>query len=592
MNKFKVALLFTITLLSGILVNAQSIDEGKKNVYYEKWRSAKAIFEKLLAANPANADAAYMLGLVYLSSDDLRDVAAAKDVLRKGLEANANSALLIAGMGHVELMEGKTQDARNRFETAISLSQGKSIPVLNAIGLANGDFDSKNGDPAYAIEKLKQATTIKGFKDPETYCLLGDAYRKLLDGGSAITSYQNALGINPNYARASYRAGKVYQTQGITQQDVYMKYFEDAMRQDPNYIPVYYNLYQSLYTTNVGKSAEYLEKYLNLMGSDEPQACYYRSTIKYAQGLFADAVTQSESCIAVGGANPDARLFGLIALSKDKLNDSAGAVTAYEKYFSLAKPEKIGSGDITTYVRNLLKFPGKEAVAGELVDRGVTMDSTEAGKVSLYRAMIAAYEPQKKFAEAAVWYKKIVDIKKNPTKTDLFNAGTNFSRGGNFQASIDMWNLYASKYPNETYGYYMTAVTQAKIDTSMTLGLANPSYQKVIDLGEAQWATDSVKVKTHLLNAYKYFIQYAANFQKDRKIALEYVNKYLVKEPADAEMLSIQKQLSAAPAPRTAPPATRPATGTKPAGGGTQPAASSAKPAASAATKPVPPKKK
>lgn len=571
MNKIKAVLLLAVVMLTAGFAKAQSLEDGKKFFYYEKWRSAKAAFEKLVAANPANAEAAYMLGLVYIKSDDLKDVAAAKEVFRKGLEASSNNALLIAGMGYVELLEGKKDDARNRFETAISLSQGKNVAVLNAVGLANGDFDSKNGDAAYAIEKLKQATTLKGFKDPETYCLLGDAYRKFLDGGSAITAYQNALTINANYARASYRIGKVYQTQGAAQSEIYMKYFEDAMRQDPNYIPVYYNLYQLLYNTNVGKSAEYLEKYLTLKGSDEPQSCYYRATIKYAQGLFNDAITQADACIAAGGASPDPRLYGLKGYAYDKLNDSVNAVATFKKFFETEKPEKIGSTDITVYVKNLLKFPGNEAVAGDLVDRGVTMDSTEAGKVSLYKAMVAAYEPQKKFAEAAVWYKKIVDIKKNPTKTDLFNAGTNFSRGGNYQAAIDVWTLYTTKYPNETYGYYMTGVTQAKIDTTMALGLSNPSYQKVIDLGEAQWATDSVKVKAHLLNAYKYFIQYAANVQKDKKVAADYCAKYLVKEPTDAEVQGILKMLSSAPPPKPTPPA-KPATGTKPATGAAKPA--------------------
>ncbi len=83
-----------------------------------------------------------------------------------------------------------------------------------------------------------------------------------------------------------------------------------------------------------------------------------------------------------------------------------------------------------------------------------------------------------------------------------------------------------------------------------------------------------------MLNAYKYFIQYAANVQKDKNIALDYVNKYLVKEPTDAEMISIQKQLTAAPAPKQPaqrPAAAKPPTGTKPAGG-TQPAASNTKP--------------
>ena len=68
-----------------------------------------------------------------------------KHCINPNLATNPNSPLLIAGMGHIELIEGKKQDARNRFETAISLSQGKSIPVLNAVGFANANPDSKMG---------------------------------------------------------------------------------------------------------------------------------------------------------------------------------------------------------------------------------------------------------------------------------------------------------------------------------------------------------------------------------------------------------------------------------------------------------------
>ena len=310
MNKIKAAVFFLTTIVVVNFVKAQSIEDGRKFLYYEKYKSAKNVFDKLLAANPNNVDAAYWLGQT-LITQETPDIAAAKKLYQTSLAANSNSALLTAGMGHIELLEGKTQDARNRFETAISLSQGKSIPVLNAVGAANADFESKNGDGAYAVEKLKLATTLKGFKDPETYCLLGDAYRKLIDGGSAVTAYQSAVAINPAYARAKYRMGKVYQTQGTSQSEIYMKYFDDAIAADANYIPVYQNLYKLFYTTNVVKSAEYLEKYLNLMGADEPQACFYRTTIKYAQGLFADAIAQADQCISAGGNTPYPNLFGV-----------------------------------------------------------------------------------------------------------------------------------------------------------------------------------------------------------------------------------------------------------------------------------------
>jgi len=571
MNKIKAALFFVTAVLFVNFVTAQSIEDGKKFLYYEKYKSAKNVFEQLVAANPNNVDAVYWLGQTMIRPDDNKDIAGAKALYQKALAANSNSALLTAGMGHIELLEGKTQDARNRFETAISLSQGKSIPVLNAIGFANADFDSKNGDAAYAIEKLKLATTLKGFKDPETYTIMGDAYRKLADGGSALTAYQSALAIDPKYARAPYRIGKIYQTQGSTQSDIYMQYYNQAIALDPNYTPVYQTLYDLYYKTNVVKSAEYLEKYLTLMGGDEPQACYYRSTIKYAQGLFAESITQADACIAAGGASPDPRLYGLKGYAYDKLNDSVNAVSSFAKFFELQKPEKVGPTDIETYVKNLLKFPGNESKAATLIERGITFDSTEAGKVTLMRQMATRFELQKQYSDAATWYKKILDTKKAPTKTDIFNYANNLSRAGNYQGAVDAWGLYTSKYPNETYGYYMTAVTQSKIDTTMTQGLAAPSYQKVIDLGEAQWATDSAKVKAHLLNAYKYFIQYAANVQKDRKAASDYAAKYLVKEPTDTEVADIKKQLDA-PArtvPATRPPATRPATGNTKSGGGT-----------------------
>lgn len=562
MNKIKAALLFLTTMLVANFLHAQSVEDGKKFLYYEKYKSAKAVFEKLVAANTNSVDAVYWLGQTLIGLNKDEDIAGAKELYRKTLEANSNSALLTAGMGHIELLEGKTQDARNRFETAISLSQAKSVAVLNAIGLANGDFDSKNGDAAYAIEKLKLATTLKGFKDAETWALLGDAYRKASDGGSAQRAYESALIINPNYARAKYRIGKIYQTQGPTQKEIYMKYFNEAIALDANYSPVFNNLFNLYYYIDVNKASEYLDKYLTAMGDDEPKSCFFRATIKYAQGLNKEAIAKADECIAAAGASAYSKLYGVKGYAYDKLGDSVKAKEGFDMFFKTAKPADIGPTDIITYSNILLKFPGNETLAGSLIEKGIALDTSEAGKVALMKVMASRYESQKMYLDAANWYKKILDTKKAPSKTDIFNASINFSRGGNFQTAIDGWNSYITKYPAETYGYYMTALSQEKMDTTMAMGLAAPSYQKVIDLGEAQWAADSAKVKTHLLNAYKYFIQYIYNVKKDKKAASEFAARYLIKEPADAEMIALKKQFDA---PTRIAPATKPKPGGKPA---------------------------
>ncbi len=87
---------------------AQSIDDGKKFLNYERYNSAKDVFSKLVAANPNNVDAVYWLGQTYLQNTDNTDTAAALALYQKTLQANPNSPLIMTGVGEVELMQGKT----------------------------------------------------------------------------------------------------------------------------------------------------------------------------------------------------------------------------------------------------------------------------------------------------------------------------------------------------------------------------------------------------------------------------------------------------------------------------------------------------
>ena len=536
---------FTLFLLSAIIAvnfsQAQGIEEGKKFLYYEKYNSAKNVFQQLVNANPNNAEAAYWLGQTLIAPEEDKDIAGAREVYRKALAANNNNALLTAGMGHVDLLEGKTQEARNKFETAISLSGGKNIDVLDAVGFANGDFDSKLGDANYAVEKLKQATNLKGFKDARILTDLGDAYRKLGDGGSAQRTYEAALAIDPRYARAAYRIGRIYQSQGYSQQDIFLKYYNDAIALDPNYTPVYFTLHQYFYETDVVKSAGYLDKYLAAKGSDEMNSCFLKAQMKFAQGLFAEAITAADNCIA-GNANPYPNLYGLKAYSSYKLGDSVNAKTAFDLYFQKQKPEKIGPRDKFTYAEILLKFPGNEVLAGTYIDQAVALDSTEAGKVALLKSVASTYEKRNNYNAAADWYKKILSIKKTPTKTDLYNAGYGYYRVSNYPAAIDIFNLYTQKFPDDIFGYYMMGKAYWGIDTVMTMGLANPSFEKAIQVGEAY--PDKSKIIPHLMGSYKYMIAYAANIEKNKELALSYADKAIALDPTDQEVVTNREAIS------------------------------------------------
>lgn len=540
MNKIKAGVFILVALLAANFVKAQTIEDGKKFLYYERYKSAATTLQQLVNANPNNVEAVYWLGQAKLRPE-VKDIAGAKELYRKTLEANSNSALLLAGMGHVELLEGKTQDARNHFETAISLSKGKDVAVLNAIGFANADFDSKLGDAGYAVEKLKQATAIKGMKDPDVYTNLGDAYRKFADGGNALLSYQAALGLDPKYARAAYRIGRIYQTQGPSQADIMMQYYNQAIALDPNYAPVFYTLFQYNYDINVPKSAEYLDKYLAAMGSDAAdQACYLQSSLLYAQGLFQQAVDKASGCINSGDAN--VRLYGIQALGYNRLGDSVKAKAAFETYFAKQKPELIGAGEKTMYAQVLLKFPGNEALAGQYIDQAVAAETTEAGKVALLKPIAVAFEGKKQYKDAADWYNKIIAVKKAPSKIDLYNAGYNYYRANEYQKSIDIFNTYIQQYPDESFGYYLNGKNYSKLDSLDVSGNALRNYTAIINMADA--IKDKPGEKDRIKGSLQYLIEYYANVKASKDSALFYTDKGIAFDPADSNFVNIREQIN------------------------------------------------
>jgi tetratricopeptide (TPR) repeat protein len=283
----------------------------------------------------------------------------------------------------------------------------------------------------------------------------------------------------------------------------------------------------------VVKSAAYLDKYLKAKGTDEPNACFLVAQIKYAQGLFAEAITSSDNCIA-GNPNPYPNLYGVVAYSAYKLNDSVRAKTSFDMYFQKQKPAKIGSRDYYTYADVLLKFPGNEALAGTFVEKAVELDSTEAGKVALLKSVASTYEKRLQYADAAEWYKKVLNIKKVPSKTDIYNAGYSYYRVGKFAPAAEMFEVYTQKYPEDIFGYYMMGKSLWGIDTVMKYGLANNAFLKSIEVGQAY--PDKSKITAQLLTGYKYMIAYSANIEKNKENALNYINIAFLLDSTDQEI--------------------------------------------------------
>jgi Flp pilus assembly protein TadD len=564
-------------------LKAQSIQEGVNHLYADRVKTARQTFEKIVAANPNNLEAVYWLGQ---SEIEMNDIAAADQLYSKTLNANGNAPLILAGKGEVNLFQGKKDEARQMFETAINLSsnskKGPDPAILNAVGRAN--IVAKNGDVVYAIDKLKLAVD-KDPKNADIFLNLGDAYRKVQDGGQAVSNYDKALQANPTLARAVYRKGMIYYTQ--KNWEIYEPLMQQAITIDPKFAPAYYELYyyNLLWKKPVDlNTAQDFANKFNANTEPDPQNDYLRIQTIFAQGQMALSTKDSAQGIAklkesisgaknlittVGEQQILPRTYKLIAIASLGIKDTATAREYIDKYFAKEKSENIVSNDYFVKGRIYSNSLANEALVMESYKKGTAMDSVYATKYNnlIDEVQIYKKQPGKKCFEAGL-LSLIYQIKKENNKTidqrDLFGPAYTYYLCGNITKADTLARTYITAFPDSIYGYYLVGNIQAIIDSTMTLGLAVPFYEKTLTIAE----TDKVRFKQQGIKTAGYLAGFSNNVKKDKTAAIAFLDRGLAFDSTNAEFLK-NKDILSKPPPKTNPPSkttpTKQSAATKPA---------------------------
>ena len=537
---YKLIFSLTLTMVFGIEISsAQTIQDGKKLLLQQRYQSAKSTMEKVLAAGPTNPESIYWFSQVLL---EMKDVNGAKEALRKGMEgANGSNPLLLVAMGQTELAEKKVNDARQRFETAISLTKAKDIAVLVAIGKANLE---DGGDPAYGIEKIKTATLIKNFKDAMAHVYMGDLYRKMMDGGGAVSSYENALLVDPKLAIAKYKIGKVYLTQGNEQRDIFLAKFNDAITDDPTFSPALYDLYAYYFMRDVNKASQYFNQY-KANADAGPALDYEEASLQFAAGDFNNAIKKADALLQAQGSNADARLYRLKGYSFDKLGDSLNAFSFLETFFQNAKPEQINPDNYIVAALNAAKLKSDPAKIDYYFGMSIDSDTLLANKLDYAKKASDFYKRAGNTAKSAQWLTKILSINPKLSKVDLYNAGFENFKATQYQLADSIFSVYKTQFPNEVYGHYWSFRSRSVIDSTMELGLAVPDCEKFISIAEA----DKAKNKSTLITAFGYMAGYNANIKKDLALAKSFLEKIIEIDPTNQDAIKnrdiIDKALAA-----------------------------------------------
>jgi tetratricopeptide (TPR) repeat protein len=562
MNKMRFSLLVAGVASLCNVAFAQSVDQGKKFLYYHRFKSANDVFDKILASNPNNIEAIYWKGQTLL---DLKDSVGAGDIYSKALQTNGTAPLLLVGMGGVELRMGKVADAKARFETAVSLSKGKDIGVLNAIG--DNSTDAPAGDGQYAVEKLTQATQIKGFNSAETYVLMGDAYRKLVDGGNAVTAYNKALTLDPKDAEAKYKIGLIYQSQNNP--EFFLPAYTDAITLDPNYAPAFYALYTWYFAHgDVDKSTDYLNKYIAVADAT-PQNEYDRISLGYVAKKYDQTITESKAAIQAQGDKAYPKYYLLIAYCYDGKGDSVNAKDYLTQYLAKQKPDALTSTDYTFLGKVQSKFPTDSAAAIASYQKAINLDTSMVNKLQIAKDASNDAKTAGHKAAYAYWMGVEYPLIKNPVNTELYNWGIANYQAGNYKTSDSIFcGMYTSKFPTEIYGYLWCARSkQAEDDSTGSQGLAVDAYDKLAQVGRGLDSTaktagsaDSIKYKSQILTSYGFLASYYNNIKKDKQTAIGYLEKILEVDPTNPDA---RKFIEILKRPAKQPAAAKPRAGAK-----------------------------
>lgn len=523
MMKSFISLVAVVMMGSNVLI-AQNVDQGKKFFYYQRYKSARETFEKVLAANPNDLAATYWLGQTLLKQ---KDSVAAKNLYSKLLQQNGNAPLVLAGMGQIELMEGKTNDARQRFESAISITKAKDIDVLNAVARAN--TETRLGDAAYAIDKLNVATQIKKFNDATTYLLMGDAYRKQVDGGNAVQSYEKAFAIDPTLAAAKYSIGKIY----LTQQNYsfFAKYMQDALAADANYAPALFELYVYYYERDVNAAIDNFQKY-KAVTDVTPEMGYEERSIDYAARKFQSAIDKSKAAIASEGDKADPRNYKLIGYSYAELKDTANAKTYMDQYFAKQKEDGFVPKDYSFYAQLLARTKGSEAQAFTQFEKAIALDTVRTSKLKLMDEAAKLGKAIGDCKQEASWYKKIYNFDTAASNRDLYNWGFAEFSCDSYDTAYAVFTTYSQKYPDEIYGWLWRSKSAQVIDSTWEKGFAATETEQYASQASR---IDSVKFKGQIVQSYKLLAQYHNNVKKDKDSAIVYLEKVKAINPADPD---------------------------------------------------------
>lgn len=514
--------LLTSLLFFVIAASAQSIENAAKHIYYERYNSAETELKAVVQNDPDEEKAWYLLTKAIIMQDEAGRAKASLQLAPADLH---DEPYYQVARGYVALAENDHATASSMFEAALKETKRKDADILEAVAQAH--ITTKTGDANYAIQLLYRAIEREEEK-PSLYVTLGNAYRKLHNGSEAYKAYKKALDYDGGYAKALHQIGDIFLSQKNA--DMYLEYFKRAVSADAAYAPSLYKLYLYYFYYDVPKAMDYYQQYM--ANADKGlQNQYDMADLHYLNKDYKKAIEKAKSIMQEQNEKTKPRLYKLVGYSYAALNDSATATQYMHHYFSNESDSNLIAKDYELMAQlQLSQNHLDSAVMAYSSAITLLQDSMEIYKT--YKQLADLYKNEKDFANEALWLGKYYTGNLRVTNVDLFNWALAHYRAEEYNKADTVFGLYVSKYPEQSFGYYWRARSNAALDKDLSQGLAVPHYKKLIDVLNQ----DSTNANQNwLIEAYNYLAAYETNTEKDYEEAIGYFEKVLAIDPENED---------------------------------------------------------
>lgn len=277
--------------------SAEMLQVGLAHHEAGRLQQAEQQYRQVLQADPRNADALHLLGVLALQCGQPQ---LAVQYISAAIRLSGNQAAYHANLAEGLRGLGQLDDARRSYEQALALAPWNAAAHNNL-----GTIHEAQGNLPAAIECYRRAVTE--YADyPDAYNNLGIALERQGDPTAAADCFRRAIAIDPRYARGHYNLGVNLAQRGLREEAI--QALVQATSLAPDYAEAHYALAMTLQRMgqheraraayeralqlrpNWAEAASSLGSLLQGQGSlDEAEAMYERAVTanpNYAEAIY------------------------------------------------------------------------------------------------------------------------------------------------------------------------------------------------------------------------------------------------------------------------------------------------------------------